>query len=192
MKSIIILLLLISSSVASRADETNKLFLTDDGFLRINRAKKVEEAKKSRESLPAEQFTEGNWGATTNGIQLSLRLEKASFTVGEPITAIMLLRNTTNNVQKYRVASVFGSDGPIDFIVADSNGALKPISVEPKDIISSRQLALAPTTQHKYEERLDSRFNLKTPGFYTVSARFAIADRGVFEVQSSNIRIEIR
>src|SRR5208283_2339530 len=91
-----LVLLLAAIISVSGAGDTNKVFLTEDGFLRVDRARKLEEAKKSKESLPAEEFPEGNWGTVTNGFQLSLRFEKTAFARGEPIVAVLLLRNTTN------------------------------------------------------------------------------------------------
>ena len=45
---------------------------------------------------PAEDDPEGHWGAPSEGYQLSIRLEKETFTNGEPITASVLLRNVSD------------------------------------------------------------------------------------------------
>jgi len=192
MKIISLILLLTVLGHTSQAADTNRLFLTDDGFLSVNHAKKVEDAKQSKESLPADQFPEGNWGVTTNGFQLSLRFEKTAFAAGEPIVAILLLRNVTNNVVKYNVSSVAGQDGPIGFVVSNSAGIIKPIPAESVDVISSRGGVLAPNTQHKYLERLDKRFDLKKSGSYTVYARFGAGCPNCFEIKSASVTMEIK
>jgi hypothetical protein len=171
----------------SKAADTNEVFLTDDGFLSVNHAKKVGDAKKSRESLPVEEFSKGNWGIPTNGFQLSLRFEKTTYAAGEPIVAILLLRNVTNTILSYKVSSAVDQDGPISFVLSDATGTIKPIPVETVDVISSRDVTLAPSTQHKYMERLDKRFALKNGGQYTVYARFGAGCPICFEIKSSKV-----
>src|SRR5437867_456520 len=100
MKITFILILLLVYRI-THAEETNKLFITDNGFLVADHERLLEEAKKSKESLPAEAFPEGNWGSPKKGFQLSLRFDKPTYTNGENITAIILLRNVTNTTVAY-------------------------------------------------------------------------------------------
>jgi hypothetical protein len=191
MKILSLVLLLVAIGCVSGAGGTSTVFLTDDGFLRVDRTRKLEEAKKSKESLPAEQFPEGNWGPVTNGFQLSLRFEKIRFARGEPIVAAMLLRNTSTNILKYRVASITGRDGPIGFVVSDAGGAVKPVPTGETAIISSSVAVLAPSTQHKYVEQLNKRFDLQKSGCYTVYARFGPGFPNCREVESAKATFEV-
>src|ERR1700743_1259734 len=120
MKTNILILSFLALSGFLRAETTNVLFLTSNGPLYGKHSKQLQEAKKTKESLPADQFPEGNWGLVTNGFQLSLRFEKPSFNPGEPVAAIILLRNVTNAILTYRVTSQSDQDGPIQFVVSRS------------------------------------------------------------------------
>jgi hypothetical protein len=183
-------LLLVAATSYSWAAETNILFLTDDGLLRVNHARKVQEAQKSRESLPSDQFPEGNWGPVTNGFQLSLRLEKTSFAKGEPIPTLLLLHNASTNVLKYARVSVAGQDGPIGFMVSGPSGIIRPAPTDGIDVVSSSEASLAPRTQRKFVERLDRRFDLQSPGTYTVYARFPVDGPSSAEVRSAKVSFE--
>jgi len=152
------------------------------------RLEKVEAATK--ESLPSEQFPEGNWGLITNGFQISLQLGESKFAVGEPIVATMLLRNTTTHALKYRCIAFMGIDGPIDFVVTTDSGSAVPSTAIKDAITFNGDLTLASHTQHKYRERLDKRFDL-TNGIYNVSARYTVLGTNRFEIESAQVRIKI-
>lgn len=47
------------------------------------------------EEKTAAEDTGGNWGSLTNGLQLSVRVNVKEFLLGEPIAAVVILRNTT-------------------------------------------------------------------------------------------------
>ena len=106
------------------AEETNEIYVTEDNFgffadqhsAGLHHDKLLAEAKKTRESLPSKDFPEGNWGEVINGLQLSLRFDKQTYTNGEKITAIMLIRNTTNQAIRYL------NDFPIEFSVITTDG----------------------------------------------------------------------
>src|SRR3954471_23859078 len=102
--SVMRLLLLALTVQLGKAQTTNtippNLYLTDDGKVfsfksgqRMIRVRSIEEAKRLKESQSAEQDPDGHWGEITNGLQLSLRFEKGEYQVGEPLTAVVLLRN---------------------------------------------------------------------------------------------------
>lgn len=85
------------------------VFVTDDGKLfwsnssgqRLMPTNKINAAQKSPESRPADEDPEGSWGRVQNGFQLSIRTDKRSYAVGEPIKATILLRNVTNTPLVY-------------------------------------------------------------------------------------------
>jgi hypothetical protein len=173
------------------ADETNRLFLTDDGFLPIHRSQLLLEAKNTKESLPVNQFPEGNWGLVQDGFQLSLRFDRPKYTNDEPVVAIILIRNVTSNVITYMFSSVAGKDGPVRFeLFSDSK---KPIPTNSSDVIlvvSAFHSDVFPGTQIKYLERLDKEFNL-TNGTYFVQAQLKVACPSCVDVESAMVPITI-
>lgn len=166
-------------------NETNLFYITDDGNLSINTgfldrnekryyigmdSNKFNMMKKLRESLPASEFTEGNWGIVGHSFQLSLRFEKLTFTNGEPVKAILLLRNVGDGSQIYSILPAGYSDGPIGFEVTSSGGVnILQHAYHMNTINGSVTADLFPGTQAKYLERLDKRFDL-TDGTYSIQA----------------------
>src|SRR5438876_187923 len=101
------------------------LFVTDDGKTfwyksgqRLIDIKTIERAEHEKESQPAYQDSEDNWGIATNGFQLSLRFEKSVFTNSEPVVAITFIRNVTNVEETYFA--------PIKIIATKNGQALEP------------------------------------------------------------------
>jgi hypothetical protein len=144
------------------------IFLTDDGKVfwykpgqRFVAVSAIEAAKKLPESRPVDQDPEGNWGAATNGFQLSLRLEKRKFTVGNPIVVTTLVRNISTNTQSYL--------GPVMIHVLKGGKTVQRISPI-MEITVSPEVSLFPQTQRKNEETLDQIFKLSEPGEYVLQA----------------------
>jgi hypothetical protein len=150
--------------------ETNLFYVTDDGFL-ISKyhnqismnPRKVQEAKKLRESLPANQYPEGNWGEPTNGFQLSLHFEKQVFTNGESIMATTLMRNITNTELAYffPIQIMAMKDGKI--LKRKSDPGVSHITMPPSKTVY-------PQTQNKSEQNLSSNFILDENGTYFFQA----------------------
>ncbi len=163
-----------SGQGSNRSHSTNaippNLFLTDNGFIfsytqsgeRLILTNTIEEAKLSLESRPATQDPEGNWGDVVDGIQVSLRVRSSTFTNGEPITAIMLVRNVTNGpVAHYRPA----------YVTISKNGeALERKGHRGLQIFGNPLTNLFPQTQHRYLETLNKEYDLSENGEYTVQA----------------------
>jgi hypothetical protein len=170
-----LVLILWQTAFSSMADETNRFFYTyekyespSEGVVNPNTA---EEAKRSRESLPVNDFPEGNWGQPFHGIQLSLRFEKTIYTNGEPITAILLARNVTNHYMSVAGSIKTGGNGPIDFIMTDDGGhKLSSMWENVASSVSANPGISIPTqAQRKFYERLDKIYDL-TNGTYLVQA----------------------
>jgi hypothetical protein len=125
-------------------------------------------------SAETNDVTESNWGPVESGFQLSLSLEKHTFTNNEPIVAILLLRNVTNAnlwltyLPRWPVGF---SDGPVGFNVVSEKGICIPQhDYRIENVISENSPAtLMPETQAKFVERLDKRFDL-TNGIYSIHA----------------------
>jgi hypothetical protein len=166
---------LLFAMVASVSAQTTNFiptntFVTDDGkvfWYRHGRQlvdiRKIEQAKKSQESRPAEQDPQGNWGEQADGFQLSLRFEKQTFTNGEDIAAIMLMRNVTTNSQTYFRPT---------YVVAMKDG--KPVkklhNTAMKEMMVSPETTIFPQTQHEYREHLRQEYNLSESGEYIFQA----------------------
>jgi hypothetical protein len=195
MKFPIFFILLFAAYWSSNATDTNTIYVTDEGFLSINYSEKVKEARESKESLPAEDFPEGNWGAITNGFQLSLRFDKQVFTNGEPMFANILLRNTTNQIRTYTVSlsSVANRSEPIGLSVFSETGAgISPTSASDDNVIvSTRGRSLIPKTQHKYTERLDKIYDFKTNGSYFAQAALTVFCPNRITITSAKVPIKI-
>jgi hypothetical protein len=67
--------------------------------------KHMEDAQVARESRPAKLDPDGNWGAVVDGFQVGIRLERSSFTNGEPVRARILIRNVSDRLSTYLVWS---------------------------------------------------------------------------------------
>jgi len=201
------LLLLCQINHSVKAEETNELYVTDDNSgiylnqnsMGLHQEKLLEEAKKTRESLPAKDFLEGNWGESLNGIQLSLRFDKQAYTNGEQITAVLLARNTTNIYIGYADSLGGNGDGPIRLVVTTATG--QPITPQqPPIIFGGHDYIIAPKTQRKHLELLNSKYNL-TNGAYFIHAAVKIASNKSLDskfdqiewvdVKSADVQIKI-
>ena len=190
-KSLIFFVLVFCHAI--NAEETNKYYLTDDGFLPFHHDQLLEEAKKAQESLPVKDFPEGNWGIIQDGFQLSLRFEKQTFTNGEPIPATLLLRNITNQDLEFLKFPAPWLEGPIMFKIASSTtGEIIPQRESGGGVFSGSTYGrLRPDSQVKYLERLNRAYDL-TNGTYTVWAYKSIGfPTPTSEVKSAPVAIKI-
>lgn len=133
-----------------------------------------EDLRTNREYLPAGDFAEGNWGEAVLGCQLSLRFTKPVYTNGEPVMALLLVRNVTNQVVDLRTL-LHPMGGPVRFHVLSETGSMlnerefTPVYFGP----SRSGRPILPGTQWKFRENLNEGYTLP-PGTYTVQAFIAI------------------
>lgn len=136
---------------------------------------KVEEVRTNRECLPATAFPEGNWGDPLLGHQLSLRFTKPTYANGEPVNAILLVRNlTTNFLGFHHILHPMG--GPVHFHVTTESGQILPEKeYRLGGVWGSNYFSnpILPITQHRYVENLKEGYTLP-PGVYTVQAFITI------------------
>ncbi|HEX3856079.1 MAG TPA: hypothetical protein VHY30_02145 [Verrucomicrobiae bacterium] len=170
--SIILLTIIFKMS----AEQTNMAYVTDESHAlavlqmeRLSEAPKIDAVEKRRETLPAKDFPEGNWGQPFRGFQLSLRFNKDIYTNDEPITAILLLRNITNRFINYSGSDSANNDGPFELSVTTEKGQLLTSPPIVDWIVSAGGGGIPTNTQHKYLEQLNNRYNL-TNGAYLVQA----------------------
>lgn len=146
------------------------LFLTDDNQVfwykpgqRFVAVGKIEEARHSRESRPAAQDPEGNWGEATNGFQMSIRFANTNYSVGEPLTAVVLIRNVAQKSETY--------NRPVRIIAAKNGSVLKRKNdTGPFVITMPPQTSLFPQTQHRYGIEINKDYDLSENGKYTFQA----------------------
>jgi hypothetical protein len=196
-------------ALAAIAEDTNELFITlPDSLIGPNyREDHLNEAKTNRESLPAKQFPEGNWGEPGCGFQLSLRFERTTYTNGEPITAIILVRNITNDTIvffDYNIAHNYargigsvGDGGPVGITMVASEG--KPLNHREQNPSGPGRITrsagaevykIFPTkSQRKYFEYLNQMYDL-TNGIYSAHAVIQVGN-GAEEVKSAEVPIKI-
>ena len=131
---ILLTALILSTSLATVLAETNQFYLTDDFVTHYGDTlpftpEQIESAKHAKDCRPAEQDPEGHWGQPTEGFQLSIRLQKESFTNGEPVTACVILRNVSGRLLRYLTARF---DDPMSKIVLMRGQERVPGKNEPK------------------------------------------------------------
>lgn len=191
--------LLLASTLVVMGADTNELYLTVDSythFIYTENSEKIHhdmllaEAKKTRESLPATYFPEGNWGNMEGGFQLSLRFTKQIYTNNEPIAAILLLRNVTNQVNDRYVYFPWAGncDGPAVFYVSSGSGEIiSGRSTDPRGMDAHGRSAPDLGCQHKYFEHLNEGYDL-TNGTYNVQAMMTIPYPGSNKWEKLNLK----
>lgn len=194
--------------LAAKGEAANEFFVTEDRYVRIMFLDGVASPYvdlmtadiRIRESLPVQDFPEGNWGGPEHGLQLSLRFNKTNYTNGEAIVAVLLLRNTsaTNlNLFEYCPYTEF-CDGPANFNVVGPLGVVPP-SHPPliPAVMPTLRDAPASKTQHKILEHVNSGYQL-TNGTYTVQAVLKVIYPGQgnryghCEIKSAKVPIVVR
>jgi len=153
---------------------TNIIYVINDGklFFRTNNTGyymdpvKVEAAKTNLECLPADDFPEGNWGEPLLGYQLSLRFEKPVYATNEPINAILLIRDITNQALGYVEDDIMIEQGAAFLQVANQNDEAMPPKQE-RSMINpgGKSSILGPGSENKYEVSLDHRYQLSNGAY---------------------------
>ncbi len=161
--------------------------------------------KDGVEFLPAERFSQGNWGNAVLGFRVSLRLDKMSCGAGESIIGTVIIRNSnhqhmTNQMMQYMRFDSALDNGPAIFKVCDSSGkfldsfadqsATKALAITHGAWVpTGRDALLEPGTQDKYAQRLDAQFSLVS-GEYQVFATFKIPAWKIISPDGKKIRDE--
>ena len=161
------------------------------------RVRSIEEAKRSKESQSAEQDPDGHWGEITNGLQMSLRFEKGEYRVGEPLTAVVLLRNVENVQLKFLMQYVSGRPSPVNILVTEGGKELalkSQKSAAEFDVVdtSTKSSTLYPQTQLKYVMDLRAYYDFREAADYSCKASCKFADsEGQHEMHSGSVRIAV-
>jgi hypothetical protein len=140
----------------------------------------IEAAQSSPECRPAEDDSDGHWGALWEGIQLSIRLQKKVFTNGEPVAACVSLRNIGDRVRYFWVSTP-QPERDTKVILLRGQEALPPADgPKPGQSFQQRlkyvwngsqhQESLMPGTQRQFFRNLSEMFDLTVPGSYSAHA----------------------
>jgi len=146
---------------------------------------------KSKDSLPAELYSEANWGAPAAGFQLSLRFQTNVFAIGQPINETILLRNVTSNDLVY--ISAFALDWDYHYNVLNGQNQQLQDLANPTSAAGQRRY-LPRGRQHQCKIELEKRFAINAPGKYSITAKRKVPtlDKNDYtEVSSATVSIEL-
>jgi hypothetical protein len=179
MKTLSILIAMSLASITDVFAQTNKFYVTEEVHVRhfSPTSEQIEQAKLAKDSRPAEDDLEGNWGQVCEGFQLSIRFSKDSFTNNEPINASILLRNVSDKPLTYY--AFYPKDIEMWFVVHKGQEQLHgKDEITPKMTIiemlnhlnnGSRDFPVLPVgVQRRFKVNLNDYFDLTTNGQYTV------------------------
>jgi len=140
----------------------------------------IKAARNAQDSYPAEDDRDGKWGPTWEGLQLSIRLQKESFTSGEPVVACVTLRNAGDKVQYFEIMEPLPEKDTKIFLMRDGkrilglddsipNGTFAEIL---RGIRQGRSWSepISPGTQRQFFRDLSKLFDLSAIGNYTAQA----------------------
>jgi len=198
---LIVCCFLLFSDAGLLAQSTPIRFHTDDGFdggTVLPSGIETQDRRAALLALPiarlAEEDWEGNWGFPLEGIQLSFRLEKYTYEVGEPMKALVLLRNVSEKTIEWRGSA--GAENECLFAISREGGTwVERRKANPWFTdISGRPTVILPQAQVAYWIRLDLVYDLMTPGNYGLYVAYNIprrAESGAVEIRSSSARLKI-
>jgi hypothetical protein len=130
---------------------------------------------------PVKEDPEGNWGAVTGGLLLSIRFEKRLVQEGEPVNAMVLFRNATNSVVRYRERLIGGASRDVQvsiveyLITNETTHSLMAVRWGDTVFQHFETSPLQPMQQVFYVNRLDKILDLQ-PGRYSVQATRPLLD----------------
>lgn len=131
--------------------------------------RKLDKAKESPESKPENQYPEGNWGPPSEGFRISLHFPKAEYTNGEPIEAVVLVRNISRQTIPYFFV---GPEWSLYFSARDAqNHVFEDLRPSEPWGLGDKELPVYPSTQRRLLLRLDGHFKFTLPGDYAITVR---------------------
>ena len=153
-------------------------------FLTIT-PEQIEAARSAPECRPADNDSDGNWGAPWEGIQLSIRLQKKAFTNGEPIVACVTLRNVGDKVRYFWVLTPEEQRSTRITVLRDQKRLVNLEDAKPGENFQQRlkhihvgksyQEPLMPGTQRQFLRNLSGMFVLAVAGSYSAHAEREVA-----------------
>lgn len=177
-----------------------ELVYTSNGVLRASRSDFRDFIGNSW-IFPAEQDPEGNWGQAVSGLQISSRLSKPSFTLGEPVLLHLLFRNISGGP---KMPPVGGRPAEVLqlMVTSDDNRPAREWWQRPidpfgmpwprSDTIIPVATMLDLNMQAHCMVLLDQTYDLTRPGRYFVSAGYSHAKLDGNGKWDGDSRIEAR
>ena len=190
--------------------------LTDTGEEAFYYSARIARGEPISEIMPAEHDPSGNWGIATNNWQLSLRFRRSEYLKGEPVPAVVILRNLSSagHDLKGRVEAGYcfgirftacrGTSDPLPvrkeeierYAELKPSPEREPISPGPVLPVSGfLPLGLAGKTERLITVDVNRFHDLSQPGEYLVQARlpvFATTNESPkFEIVSGTVTFQI-
>lgn len=199
-RGLVLWLLLLAVSVTGRshvaAAETNTLSYnmdsfgpSDDGsamhryadFLWTNHTKfRAGQAGPLPEELPSHLDTNGNWGLEVCGFQLGIRFQQSAFRVGDPVIALVYIRNISSSSDAVVLKRDPASKPRQNFRFALTHGETtnywswtRPVPSHPffSTIISH---GVPRNSQLYFIVRVDEMFDVSKAGEYLIQAQWPV------------------
>jgi hypothetical protein len=163
--------------------QTNQFYVTEEIHTKAvfsPTSEQIEHAKQAKDSRPAKDDPDGNWGPIAEGFQLSIRLQKNRFSNGEPIVAAILLRNVSDKALTYFESGPYDTDQKLvlsrdgkKLLGTDEITTNMTFKEKLSHIHNGRRWnsQLAVGTQRKFIVALTNYFDLQTNGVYSIQVR---------------------
>lgn len=186
---------LVSQTQTSRASSqvagSPEFFITDEARTTppnsVFTQEQVKKARRAKDSRPASADPEGNWGVPSQGFQLSLRFNKASFTNGEPVIASVILRNVSDRTLDYPYEYAPDNREITFNVLRGETRVYGMYDLTPGASFADKVRAAPsghgwirsspPGTQRKFFVNLDKIYSLTNTGEYTVFAKRTIRNQ---------------
>jgi hypothetical protein len=175
---------------SARSDDSGKMdgmmemgwYQTDLHYQRDLRAQGLVEPMP--EQLPAWRDTNGHWGAPVDRLQLSVRFHRREFLPGEPVHAMVVLRNlaVSPRVALFRQYLKSEARKNFAFVLRNGTNTMSWSWTDPKLSEWHRGSGyfggqtMEAHSQVTFFVRLDQIFDLSRPGEYWVQARWSDRD----------------
>jgi hypothetical protein len=194
MKTIFLIIVTIGLSIYASFAQTNRVFKILDDWNDLPPSITNFNAQTNLELMPESMFTNGNWGTEVEGVRVSLRFDKETYRVGEPIIATVIVRNTLlRNVTNKIVHTAMTYPLPYSIINTLNNTQVKKI--DPLEPIFGETMtgSLPAGMQDRLRELFGTKYDLRK-GTYTVQLTLEVrrTDKpGYAEVKSAPATLKI-
>jgi hypothetical protein len=189
---LVVILVFGLSKLNGKSESNNQFFVTfavNEGTS-LPRQAQVQAAVTAKESRPAKQDPEGNWSEAVNGFQLSLRVEKKSFRLDEPIWVDTFLRNVSGQPLKRTFVSGKGFESKLCRFLVTRDGA-EPVERTGQEMLFAlKERTLFAAAQWKCPVRLDEMFKMDTPGLYNVTGVTGVGEPSQ-EIRTGTVVIQV-
>lgn len=140
----------------------------------------------------------GQWGSISEGLQLSVQLEKVILRVREPIVLKLLIKNTTKEVLPLVVSS---PDMDYQISIRDEKGqnvALTKYGEKLRrnagDHLARAVIKVSPGQEVSHSLTVSEIYNMTAPGTYSITAKRTVFRRdgkGIAELMSNMIEVTV-